>query len=238
MELIGLIWDTLFGFFIQTHHYFATWLQNAADNGFVISKGSLIGTIVWCVIFCGSAMAAMTIAEIKFRNRIGHGALGLICPIIYPVVLYFVIPSAVKKEIDEDAFEKELLGDVIPDSDLKSIAKADKKGGLNIIPDADLLDQQYFTRTAKDEMGKLRGPFILELDDDQILEIECIVEALPPAVAVQIGDGEKAKTIRLPYAKIKKCMLKSQWLSDAEAPDEEYEEDAEVEESYVNEEGE
>ena len=174
MELIGLIWDTLFGFFIQTHHYFATWLQNAADNGFVISKGSLIGTVAWCLILCGSAMAAMTIAEIKFRNRIGHGVLGLICPVIYPVVLYFVIPSAVKKEIDEDAFEKELLGDTIPDSDLKAFSKT-KKSDADVIPDSDALDQQYFTRTAKDEMGKPRGPFILELDDDQILEIECML---------------------------------------------------------------
>ncbi len=220
MELIGLIWDSLFGFFIQTHHYFVTWFQNAADNGFVISKGSLIGVIVWSVIFCGSAMAAMTIAEIKFRNRIGHGALGFVCPIIYPAILFFVIPSAVRKEVDDDAFTKELLGDAVPDSDLKAFSKAGKDDP-ELLPESDALDQQYFTRTAKDEMGNPRGPFILELDDDQILEIECIVEALPPAVAVQIGNGEKVRTIRLPYAKIKKCMLKSLWLAEAEAPDDE-----------------
>ncbi len=235
IELIGLIRDTLFGFFIQTHHYCVTWLQNATDSGFVISKGSLIVTIVWCVIFCGSAMAAMTIAEMKSRNRIGHGALGFICPIIYPVVLFFLIPSVVQNK-EEEIIEKELLDDAVPDSDLKAFRKAKKKNS-DVASDIDVLDQKYFTRTAKDELGNPRGPFILELDDDQILEIECIVEALPPAVAVQVGDGDKARTIRLPYAKIKKCMLRSQWLADAEAPDEMDEEEV-IEETLENEEGE
>ena len=222
MDFFSLIWDFLFGFFIRTHHYLVTWYQNASDAGFVISKGSLIGTAFWVTVACASAMTAMTFAEMKFRNRILHGGLGLICPVIYPVVLYFTIPSAGKKKAAKEAEKKKAaaLKDALPGSELKAFAKT-SPDDADVIPKAEVLDQAYFTRIAKDELGNLRGPFILELDDDQILEVVCIVDALPPAVAVQIGEGEKARKVRLPYAKITSCMTKAQWLAEAEEDDEE-----------------
>jgi len=227
MEVFSLIWDFLFGTFIRINHYLETWYQNAAESGFVISKGSLITTTFWVILLCGSAMTAMTIAEIKFRNRLLHGALGFICPVIYPVLLYFVIPSGVAKKADKDKDEKSrkiAFEDAVPDSDLKAFSKT-PEDDANAIPTGDVLDQAYFTRIAKDETGNLRGPFILELDDDQILEIECIVDALAPAVAVQIGQNDNARTIRLPYNKIKSCMTKANWLAEADVPEDDEHED-------------
>ena len=226
MDFFSLIRDFLFGFFIRTHHYLVTWYQNASDAGFVMSKGSLMVTVFCVIIVCASAMTAMTFAEMKFRNRMLHGVLGLICPVIYPVVLYFAIPSASKKKAAEDAEEKKVaaLKDALPSSDLKAFAKA-SLDDAEVIPEAEVLDQAYFTRISKDELGNLRGPFILELDDDQILEVACIVEALPPAVAVQIGEGEKSRKVRLPYAKITSCMTKAQWLAETEESEEDDDEE-------------
>ena len=68
MDFFSLVQDVLFGFFIRTYNYMVTWYQNATDAGFIISQGSLISTIIWMIILCGSAMTAMTFAEIKFIN--------------------------------------------------------------------------------------------------------------------------------------------------------------------------
>jgi len=238
MEVFTIIWDVLFGTFIRINNYLETWSHNATEFGFVISKGSLIMTTFWMVVLCASAMVAMTIAEVKFRNRFLHGALGFVCPVIYPFVLYFVIPSCAKKpevSYEEEKRQQAALEDVIPDSDLKAFSKNSEE---SVIPIGDEMDQAYFTRIAKDETGKLRGPFILELDDDQILEIECIIEALSPAVAVQIGHDDHARTIRLPYNKIKTCMTKADWLTEADMPEDEEHEDEQIYEEDPAEEGE
>ena len=231
MDFFGLIWDFLFGFFIRTHHYLVTWYQNASDAGFVISKASLIGTVFWVTVACASAMVAMTFAEMKFRNRFLHGALGLICPVIYPVVFYFTVSSDSKKKAAEEEEKKReaAIKDALPESELKAFSKT-LPDDEEVVPHAEVLDQAYFTRISKDELGNLRGPFILELDDDQILEIAHVLEALPPAVAVQIGEGEKSRKIRLPYAKITSCMTKAQWLAEAEEPEEDNKEEIPKEE--------
>jgi len=233
MEVFTIIWDLLFGTFIRIHNFVETWIQNAHEFGFTISKGSLIATTFWMVLLCASAMTAMTIAEVKFRNRLLHGALGFICPVIYPILLHFIIPAGAGAK-DDDKYDEEQKtqktapGNVIPESDLKAFSKNSEDD--EVIPAGDVMDQAYFTRIAKDETGQLRGPFILELDDDQILEIECIVEALPPTVAVKIGHDENARTIRLPYSKIKNCMTKGDWLAEADMPEDEEHEDENIHE--------
>jgi len=162
----------------------------------------------------------MTFAEMKNRNRWGHFALGIIFPIVYPVVMYFVFSKvgASKKEEEEEEKTESADPDQIPDSDLKSYAdgQGDETGAF---PASGLLNQDYFSKISKDETGNFRGPFILELDDGQILEIECIVEALVPAVAVQIGKEAESRTIRLPYMKIQSCKTKRRWLEEAEGGD-------------------
>ena len=222
MEVFNLIWDFLFGTFIRIHHYLTTWYTNATDCGFVISKTSLITWSFLVIVLCGSAMAAATFAEIKFRNRLLHGILGFCLPVAYPVLLFLVIPKGVdtgKKEQKEES--RKISTDALPKTNLKTFEKEEKPEDL--IAGAEVMDQAFFTRISKDEHGNLLGPFIIELDDGQILEIEYIIEAFQPAVAVQIGKDEDARRIRLPYSKIKGCQTKEQWL--AEAQDEIYEEE-------------
>lgn len=221
MEVFNLIWDFLFGTFIRIHHYLTTWYANATEYGFYISKTSLINWSILVIILCGSAMAAATFAEVKFRNRLLHGILGFCLPVAYPVLLLLVIPKGIdtnKKEKDNKP--RKIAADSLPKTQLKTFQEEEKPE--EIIEGAQVLDQAFFTRISKDEHGNILGPFIIELDDGQILEIEYIVEAFQPAVAVQIGQGEDAKRIRLPYSKIKGCQTKEQWL--AEAQDEIYEE--------------
>jgi len=226
MEVFSLIWDFLFGTFIRIYHYLTTWYAHASEAGFEISKGSLIWYGFWAVLMCSSSMVAMTIAEVKFRSRLAHGILGFICPVISPVVLHFVMPTLAKQEEkQEDEEQHEAAKTAVPESGLKTYRKAD---GTEVIPDVDVMDQEYFSRISKDEAGNLRGPFILELDDGQILEIEHVLEALAPAVAVQMGSGDEARKIRLPYTKIMGCRTKEQWLVDMESDEDDgYDEDFE-----------
>lgn len=219
MEVFGFIWDFLFGTIIRSYHYITSWYANATEYGFVISTGAVIQAFLWGIVFCGSAFTAMTFAELKNRNRYMHFGLGFICPVVYPALLYFLLPTIgvakKKKEDEQEGSEDEPLKNALPKSDIRAFNKMDD--GMENLPLPEELDKHYFSAIAKDEHGNMRGPFILELNDGQILEIQAIVEALDPAVAVQIGTDEDARKIRLPYPKIKGCKTKEQWLADAEA---------------------
>ncbi len=229
MEVFNLIWDFLFGTFIRIINYMESWFANATEAGFNPSAGTMITISIFILIFCGSGMTAMTFAEIKNRNRWLHGILGLMVPIVYPVILYFAIPKAgVEKKSEEEEKPETAEPDVIPDSDLKAYTGG-QGDGTGIHPSSGQYDQNYFSKISKDEKGNFQGPFILELDDNQILEIECIVEALTPAVAVQIGQGDEGRTIRLPYNRIKGCKTKRRWLAEAEEADTAAEEEMDTE---------
>lgn len=215
MEVFSLVWDFLFGTFIRMNNYLESWYENAAEAGFTVSKGSMATTLIWVLLLCGSAMTAMTFAELKNRNRWLHAALGFFLPVIYPVILFFGISKLGvdgKKEEEEQA----LIEDDVPDSDLKAYADGhgDQTGTL---PASGKMDQNFFAGISTDENGNPCGPFVIELDDGQMLEIECITEALPQAVAIQIGEGDTGKTIRLPYDRIKDCKSRERWLDESEA---------------------
>ena len=221
MDAFRFIWDFLFGTIIRSYNFFDSWFQNASEHGFKMSTGSMIISSFISLIFCGSALTAMTFAELKNRNRWLHCAIGFFVPIVYPAILYFVIPKIGESHSEEEEEEEEEVhekSEEVPESDLK--AYADGKGdGTGIMPAHGILNQDYFSKRGKDERGNFIGPFILELEDGQILEIEYIVEAFPQAVAVQLGQGDEGRTIRLPYSKIKDCKTKRRWLEEAEQED-------------------
>ena len=228
MGLLQFFRNFFFGSFEWIYRFVAEWFAQAAEAGFRPNTGTMVLIALGLVVVVGSGMAAMTVAEIKNRNRPLHCILGCLLPVAYPALLYFVLPEFRLVSREEKELEKmvESMGEAetpLPESELRTVAKADKKG---VAPAFDeklkvgvRMDQQYFSRIMADEVGNPLGPYILEMVDGKIVEISRISGALPNVVAVEIdqdGAGEP-KTIRIPYDRIKKCTLKEEWLMEAEA---------------------
>ncbi len=224
-----------FGSFEWVYRFVVEWLSQAAESGFRPGGGGMVLIAILMVLAVGSGMASMTIAEVKSRNRPLHCVLGCLLPVVYPVLLYFVLPEF--RIVSREELElKEMVDNIgpaevpLPESELRTVAKADKKGVAPAFGDAGrsgaTMNQQYFSRIMTDEVGNPTGPYILEMGDGKILEISRISAPLGNVMAVEIGqEGEsEAKTIRIPYDKIKKCTLKEEWLLEAET-DVDYEEE-------------
>ena len=234
MGIFQFLWNFFFGSFEWVIDFIQEWYSQAADAGFSPTNGAMIGITIFIVIVVGSGLTAMTVAELKNRQRSLHFVLGILLPVAYPVLLYFVLPefkivSKEEKELEKMVDSMPDPEDTVPDSELKSVAKADAKGTVADIEPGIVMNQQYFSRISTDETGNPTGPFMLETSDGRILEIERIAGALQNVLAVEIGQehGDN-KTIRLPYQNIRSCILKDEWLQEAEA-DVNYDEEIEGE---------
>jgi len=226
MDAVKLILDFLFGGFIRVAHYVSTWRVHAADAGFQAGTGTMIWISLLMAILCGSACAAMTIAEIRQRNRAVHFLLGLLLPVGYPIAIYQTMPMPVDKKKEEEEEEEERQRQhgmaepgAIPESELKTYRKM-KEVEENLGSFKGPFDQRFFEYMSRDEAGRPQGPFILEIDEEgRILEVATIVSALPSVVAVETGEGDNAKTLRVPYDKIKSFNTKEAWLEEAMGDD-------------------
>ena len=218
--------DFLFGSIITFVKYLQTWYANAVTYGVKIDSVSIIGFIFLILIICGSGMAAATLAELKFRNRPVNFVLGIILPVIYPALIYFAMSTNEKNKIINKKVKKEVAPEKeIPASGIKKYKKNKEDDLEDIIQNNEEMNQLFFANIAKDESGAPRGPFFLELDDGQILEISKIVEPLQNVVSVQIGDDDKAKKIRLPYERIKSCVTKDMWNDESDINEDYYDDE-------------
>ena len=232
MGILQFIWNFFFGSFQWVIDFVNGWFKKAAESGFQIDKWGMTGLALFFLLIVASGMVAMTIAEVKNRNRPLHCVLGCLVPVVYPVLLYFVLPELKIVSREEKELEKmvESMGQAsteLPESELKTVAKADKRGETPAFAEnvPQEINQKYFARIMTDELGNPTGPYMFEMDDGKILEVNKIAAALNNVVAVEVGQvGVNAKTIRLPYNKIMVCSLKEQWLSEADN-DEDYEEE-------------
>jgi hypothetical protein len=234
MNVFQFIFNIFFGSFIWIIDFINEWHSQAAAVGFHPSKFLMFILFLLAVIIVGSSMFAMTVAEVKNRNRLINGILGGILPVVYPVLMYFVMPKykmSAKNEKEEKKkkiktmLEPMPTQEIVPKSNMRSIQKADKKGidpSVSAVENTDEYNEYYFSHIMKDESGNFAGPFIFELEDGKILEVLRITATMPTVASVVIGTEEtEQRTIRLPYNKIKACHLKSEWL-EGEEFDEDY----------------
>lgn len=220
MGIFQFLWNFFFGSFEWIFAFVKEWFTQASMAGFSPTTSGIIDVSILMIIPMGSGLAAMTVAEIKERERFLHLFLGMALPIAYPILLYFVLPqfrivSKEERELEEMVAHMQAKG-TVPESELKSVASADKKGVALGFERVEELGQQYFSKIATNEYGNSNGPFILEFIDGRILEINRISAALNNALAVEIKqEGDvPSKNIRLPYNKISACHLKEEWLND------------------------
>jgi hypothetical protein len=75
------------------------------------------------------------------------------------------------------------------------------------------MNQHYFSMISVDENGNSRGPFMFELNDGKCIEVLKIVTPQENILVLEMaGEGDKPRTIRLPYDKINRCCLTSDWM--------------------------
>ncbi len=222
MDVVGFIFQLFFGTAISSVRYFTTWWDHATAAGFHPSVGSMIFTTIVVSLFLGSGFVAMTIAELNFRSRPLHFALGVVLPIAYPIFIHTSMTKAVPDSDDDEEEEEEEEAqpaavadkEELPDSALKTFKKAQEEDYNGIYHGP--FEQRFFEYMSRDEQGNQKGPFILELvDDGRILEISAISAAFSNAVALITGDDNNSRTIRLPYSKIKSFCTKKAWLEEA-----------------------
>ena len=95
---------------------------------------------------------------------------------------------------------------------IQKVVKDDKaprpsKGSLPVF------NQKQFASLATDAEGNSRGPYMIETTDGRFLEALRITGTLPDLIVVEMtAEGGKTRSVRLPYAKIRDCKLKSDWL--------------------------
>ena len=232
MNVFQLIINLFFGSFIWVIKFIEKWYEMAAKSNFQQNNFLIFFFIIFAILIVGSSMFAMTVAEIKNRNRLINGVIGAFLPVIYPILMYFVMPKykmSNKADKEETKVKNKTLEplppqEVIPKSNMKSIRKADRKGidpSAVEIEEIEEYNETYFSHIMKDESGNYMGPFIFELQDGKILEVQRIAGVMPNATSIVLGTSEEdARTIRLPYDKIQACHLKSDWIEG-----EEFEED-------------
>jgi len=159
-------------------------------------------------IWLGSACWAGSIAEMRRHAPKLHFFIGLVLPLLYPLVILFALDVKGAKARDrERQREKEQAAAAAapvqpaavdsPDIDLP-IEQAEAK-------EETTLDEHYFTDIALDDQGNPTGPWRITYGDTEIVA-QRIVDALPHAVVIETlaADG-KAHKIRIPYSKISGC---------------------------------
>ncbi len=217
MNFVYFLRDFIFGGLTTFYTFLYNLLNDAVGAGLNPDWNSLLIFSILTAFILGSPFAAATMAELHGKNRFVHFMLGLALPWAYPIFMFMKLirkpatelPGKQDETVDGD--EKTVLGEA-PESHLKY--EYGDAVAVGPSPDtAPVMEQKYFARIASDESGKTLGPYILEMIDGRIVEVSKIAEALPNVVILEVVEGGKSNTIRLPYTKIKICREAKHWDS-------------------------
>lgn len=216
MNFVYFLRDFIFGSLTAFLTFLADLRDDAVRAGLNPDWTSLLTFSMLIAFLLGSPFAAATMAELRGKKRFFHFMLGLFLPWIYPVYMFIRLIKEPAKEIHVKQNEtladdeKNVLGEV-PESHLKYEYEDGKEAPS--IDNAPVMEQKYFARIASDEAGNPLGPYVLELYDGRIVEVSRIADALPNVVILEVVEGGRSNTIRLPYAKIKICREAKYWDS-------------------------
>jgi hypothetical protein len=153
--------------------------------GFVI-----LGCIASAVVV-GSGALSSSIAEGRLRGRQLHFLLGMLMPVIYPVLALFVLPRKTYEK--EEATEMRMMGNA---AETASDDEYDTQSALNY---------DFFHASMFDTTGNPRGPFIMVVDNVE-LRVERIAEVMPKIVVLEtVNSDGNLQTMRLPFGRISSC---------------------------------
>jgi hypothetical protein len=176
-------------------------------NNYVVwlSEGGWVGAIpifVGLLLWLASGCIASTIAEIRLRSPILHLLGGLIIPGVYPLAVLFMMPVKQQKvEKQEEEVEHVEGPPPVEQTPLSGTAITE-----DFSDEGDIAyNQAYFKKICFDSEGNHRGPFIIDVGDDE-LRVEKIVDCLLSVCVIEITNADgKAQTLRIPYDRVKSC---------------------------------
>ncbi len=216
MNFFVWIKDFLLGVLSFLAKYFITLYSEAVAHGLSPDLAWFVTCCVLLVIWFASAFFAGTIAEIKGRNRFVHFFGGLLLPWIYPFFILFRLSSDFGQKTEEEEkspIEVEAFPGQAPDVQLNI-----EEGTSEDLTVPQQISQEYLKRIASDEMGNSRGPFMFVFDNDTVLEVKKVVNALQELAVVEIVEKGQNRTVRFPYSKIKFIVQKKEWNPDNIVP--------------------
>jgi hypothetical protein len=152
--------------------------------------GFIIGGCFLSLIIVGSGALSSSIAEGRLRSRNLHFLLGMLLPVIYPLVAFFALPRKVYEK--DEAKEMRLIGKEEEEAE----SEFDMQSALNY---------DFFHAAMFDEAGNPRGPFMMLVDSVE-LRVERIAEVMPTVVVLETVNADgNLQTMRLPFSRISAC---------------------------------
>ncbi len=146
-------------------------------------KTAVIFLAVWLLVLMSASLSA-SIAEKRSHARLIHAILGGVIVIIYPLFILVTLKASKSKNT---TYVEE--GEVSVDAELPG----------------DDFNSSYFKSIYLDTEGNLRGPFIIELQDE-VVRANCIPEVHKEFIVVEVDTiSGKSQRIRVPYSKITSC---------------------------------
>ena len=163
------------------------------------------------VVFLWSGSLSASIAESRLRNPWTHFIIGIMIPVIYPLLILFKLPSYSAKSVKSKVKKEFEQGEGPPPVEIAP-PTLDQDAPPAIV-DSEMLskpsviyDQNYFKQIAVDISGNYKGPFLLTIKDEK-LKAERIIDSLPSVVMIEFisADG-KLQNMRIPYKSIGACV--------------------------------
>ena len=155
-----------------------------------------------------SACWSASIAERRWHSPALHFALGVVVPVVYPIILVFTMDvrgARQRAELRIREEEEQAEGAPLERARRRAAETPDRVDEAFIGPGGVVFNRDYFRRLAIDEEGRPTGPWLITFGDSDVVA-ERIVDSLDHAVVVEVrGDEGALDKIRVPYAKIRGC---------------------------------
>lgn len=148
------------------------------------------------VVVMASACWSASIAAARRHNVALHFLLGLILPVIYPVIILFAMNIPGKWDLSSQKQEETKQEE--PEEEADTL-KPDESGNIPYEP-----TQAYFTKISRTDDGQPAGPWDVVFNGNKIVVTQ-IIEALPECINVAFYDAqrpEEQRTMRIPFTRI------------------------------------
>jgi len=159
------------------------------------------GLLLWLL----SGAMASSIAETRVRSPWVHLILGLLLPVVYPILALFFGVSTVKQPKIKEAKERDVSHPdgpppvELPAADVPIVAR---EIHAESIDEVTIFTPEYFKDMALDEYGNYRGPFLFKVHGIE-QRADRIVECMPGVVVTEsITPDGKSQRLRIPYDKV------------------------------------
>lgn len=171
--------------------------------------GRVMTFSVVVLIVLGSAAMASSVAESRLRGRDFHFILGFLIPVVYPALIFCVLPKRKYSRKQEEERKEEHQREGPPPVEGPKLAavdaEEDEDSPLDEMGASRKYNQAYFKNLLFDDSGNSRGPFLLLVDGVE-LRAERILDVMPQMVVLEtINADGKQQTIRIPYQRIGSC---------------------------------